>query len=175
MNADQFAKRLSEISPTATELKSWGIPEKMIPEWISTYKCKLKDGETRVINNPLLDLISRYDLSTVEIGMLQLGKTKNWKSSGQFQVIGTIESDGLAIRNSDFKIVLLDHDDPCYVLSPIAANADYALDAFIILADALKDISKVDKTGRDDWVRRCVQASGESDSLGLYKTLIGHF
>ena len=67
LDAQKFADELRQLTPPAEKLAEKGVSPEGIERAQKSYLCVEKKGLERQ-DDPILDLITRYDLSSVEIG-----------------------------------------------------------------------------------------------------------
>ncbi len=175
MTAEEFARRLFALTPTEDDLRAEGVPPSLVREFIDAYRCEPIAHHVPHDDDPLVDLIQRYDLSRVKIGVVYLGDLQNWVSSPEHRIVGTVEADGLAIRRADGMVVLLDHDCPSFVMSVVGIDSSRALDALLELAKGSRGVSLKSKFERAAAAARCAAAAGAPESEGFYATLLGAF
>ncbi len=76
MKAEQFAFELKILTPSKDAYVELGYPEGSIPQKLKAYEClplSIANNESNN-NNALLVLISNYDCSNVEIGVVSFFK-----------------------------------------------------------------------------------------------------
>lgn len=131
MEADQFVEALWACAPDIEQLKATGIPSEVAQRFRDAHLCRKKTEAVRYCD-PLLDLISRYDASTVEIGMILLGSSvvktdRNWQ-------VGEVEADPLVIDKATEEVQVEELYTNGHILSRCAESGGKFLDALLLAA-----------------------------------------
>lgn len=171
MNADTFVDRLRAARPTREQLHKLGVSsDEAIKTLQDDYVCIRKPASARSQLDPVLDLISRYEVSQMRIGFVAfLERPTTPKDGKPFTIVGTIDADLIAINDVTGEIVLLDGcHRTCYVMSKIASDSGRLLDALIVFAEASHKSPPIQNIGK-----LCADASGEEESRNLFAMLAG--
>jgi hypothetical protein len=131
--------------------------------------------------NPLLDLLSRYDCSHIEIGMNQL--IAHPLEYAMAWIVGKNEADSIILDKDTGEVRVTEHNPDGYtpedfVLSRCAKTGDMFLDAMVLVADYLQRLAAEDPDRSDEpvWHRYahdCARAAGGPDYLSHYIGLLG--
>jgi len=176
------------------ELMGQGLSRLEAENYRHGYICKRKPEELpKQSENPLLDLINRYDTSTLEIGFIMLNPANMEHidtailDKASRILVGEIEADPLVILSTTGEVQNLDHADLNYVIGTYAISGDCFLDALILLASyqppyesipptvELTEVQKVENNiAAHKHAIECAQAAGIDPSCcNLYEELIG--
>ena len=171
MNADEFVKKLSELA-VSMDRESYFLTE--------------KPAEIPQFDDPLIHLISSYDTSALEIGMVRLGCHKySFEPPSDKILVGCIESDILVIDPSTGIVELLDHEAPTYVMCICATSGNLFLEALLKLAafqypnkDLYGDLSIEKVKENNDAAYACAvecsEIAGVEVEGSIYYTLLGY-
>jgi hypothetical protein len=107
LQTDDFVKELKSIAPEDNNLKELGFDDDFIKIYLKTYELK-KRSEESLTNNPLLDLIYRYNIDDLNISFMSLNKVEDVIDVPKFIIFGSLDSDLLAIKKESNEIVVLD-------------------------------------------------------------------
>src|SRR4051812_22050680 len=192
MSADEFAAAIAALAPSVAELEAKGLSPQSAENFRKSYQCARRaDPPVPGNDNPLLDLLARYDCSRLEIAVVTLGPagiSKGYSdkllSQGK-RVIGAVEADPLVLDDKTGEIDLRDHSDPNFSMAKVAANGAKLLDALYLVASFRRphrgnrqNLSR--EQGMENYraasaqAQRATQAAGilEADG-GIYATLLG--
>lgn len=171
MNANEFIKRLEEIP---SRLEKLGLSQVDVQSLISNYTIKPKKTLVNY-DSPILDLVSNYMVSRLEIGMINFDEEIS--ETEDFIFFGKVEQDDLAISKNLGGLVMLESGSD-HVLYDCASNGGRFLDALIIVADFLErrvvddklfaDIDLNIKVGEE-----CGDIAGGDVYADFYKMLFG--
>lgn len=178
MNALEFVNSLKKIpnKERISQLIQLGMDKDFIEEYIGSYTFKQKGS--RRIDNPIEALISNYDGTTVEIGMVtfdvNLVEDENYIFFGRFEV------DFLAMDKKTGEIKLMDHKNLLFVINDCASNGLNFLSALLKAAIFLDKLLNDDKLANDQHLIceiaiSCSNIAGGKKYIGFYKTLLGCF
>jgi hypothetical protein len=179
MNADDFAVSLSRLAPASTELAAQGFSPLEAEAERESFMCGPRPGATPG-ENPLLDLLLRYDCSNIEIGMNQLigypvEHAVAW-------IVGKNEADSIILDKVTGEVLVTEYNPDGYsredfVLSRCAKTSDMFLDAMVLAADYLQrlavEFDRPDETVSRRYAQDCAQAAGGPDYLSHYVSLLG--
>ncbi len=137
----------------------------------------VKNGTDKVAANPLLDLLTRYDGTHVEIGMIRFSKPS--AHSDNKWVIGKDEADLLILDLNTQRIFVEEVGTDGYVLSQCAENADRFLTAILPAACFLARCTCEDGLYEDQDAARsqaqdCAEKAGGPEYFNFYATLVGY-
>lgn len=129
MDADVFATRLAACAPRIEE----GLcPEeqRIAESFLEEFLCKKRRGmDTPRHDDPVIDLVLRYDVSKVQIGLVSFRSTV----VGTFGKLwfGGAAADPLVLDPASLRVQLLDHAALPYVICECANTGGQFLDALI--------------------------------------------
>ena len=193
MNADTFVIKLAEC---AIPIEKWiedGATEDLAVELYESYFFKPKSPSSERNEDPILDLIARYDTSkfncrdiqfdTSYLKYIGIQKTlgRELKRTGKI-AIGNEESDYLVLNPKNSNIELLDHAKPDFVIAVCAINSSRFLDALFHLvmfelpySPFVNELNKhqlsVNNDARHKRARECAELAGGDP--GWYRNSLG--
>lgn len=177
MDAQKFANELRQLAPPAEKLAEKGVSPEGIEGIRKSYFCVEKEGLERQ-DDPILDLIARYDLSSVEIGSIRFADEPVQLDGSIY--IGEVEVDPILMDVTSREICVVDRDAHNHIMWWCARNGDSLLDALIIAErhlskcgydDALWD----DQVAACEVASDCAKAAGGTKYLDFYKMLVACF
>ena len=173
MDADTFAARLNSCAPSLNEALEMTEGRREAAEAIrDAYTCRRRPGmEIRVSDNPIIDLVRRYDLSSVEVGLVEFGSAI-YELAGKL-CFGKAEADPLVIDEDSGHVQLLDHASPGYVICECARNASQFLDALVAGTEILGGRRSEDIIEDFDVVNRCAELAGGDEYRVFYAQILG--
>lgn len=177
MNADDFVKRLGECIPPQEKLNALGLPKSRIREKINSRRATPRAGIPATRNqNPILELIQNYDLSTVDIGMVTF-LNRVIRKEGKL-IIGEFEQDPLMLNESTGEVYISDHIKPSHIMCKCALDGAHFLDALIIAARHLSECGvnyplAWDQTLKHSVAQECASKAGGKEYLKFCEVLIG--
>jgi len=177
MDAQKFAKELIQLAPPAEKLAEKGISPESIERAQKSYLCIEKKGLDRQ-DDPVLDLITRYDLSSVEIGMVRFTDTPIVQDGSM--CIGEFEVDPILMDITSGEIYVVDLAARNHIMWWCAKNGESFLDALII---AERHLSRCgydytfagDQAAAFEVASNCAEAAGGRKYLDFYKVLVACF
>ncbi len=178
MSEKDFVDRLKGTPFPKERYLSIGLDEDYIREKTSAYNPKLKEvlAQNTYINDPLARLVSDYDMSRTEIGMVRFGS--NVSETEDYFCIGKFEVDFICVSKLSHEVVIVGFDDPLGIAYKCAQNSAMFLDAMIVAGKFLENCG-VDKNLFNNQnsicliAERCSDLAGGMDYLNFYKVLIG--
>ncbi len=171
MNADEFVKKMTELAVSMDK---------------ESYFLAKKSEEIPQFDDSLIHLICNYDTSTLEIGMIRLGRHKySFEPPSDKILVGCIESDILVIDPLTGIVELLDHEDPNYVMCICATSGDLFLEALLKLAafqypheDIYGNLPIIKTKENNDAAYacaiECAKIAGVEVENSIYHTLLGY-
>jgi hypothetical protein len=185
MNADEFVEKLAKIAPSIDYLISCGyetIADEIRNGYFLTKRCRTIIA---TYQDPLIDLICKYDTSKFKIGMLTLGMMKHDFPAPPDKIhVGAIEADILAINPNTSIVELLDHAQPDFVIAKCAASGGCFLDAILFLASFklpypnFRNLSQTQRIENNqaiaDCALQCAKAAGITAQANIYEELLGY-
>jgi hypothetical protein len=153
-----------------------GLTEDYIIRTIDGYNPKPKTQRRNMISNdPILRLVSDYDLSKTEIGMLTFSAEVT--ETDDYFYVGKDEVDFLCISKSTHEVVTLPFYGPLKVAYKCAQNSSLFLEAIVIAAILLEKRSMnyefYDDAAAVAIAENCSDIAGGSDYLNFYRYLLG--
>lgn len=178
MTPEYFVLKLKELSPTKDILSANGFSDEEIAQIMKSYTCAPRAGHVNVHSDTLLRLLSAYDCSNLEIGLIRF--KEEVVEDVSYYIVGEVEADFLGISKTTKEVHVLDHTVPEHVVSFCASNSDAFLDALLSFASflylRLKNETLLDNTTFTKlWVQVCTDKAGGEKYLEFYKMLLGDF
>lgn len=130
MNAAEFVITLERLAPSRDDLNRCGYSDSEADEFLKCFRCGSRSSEQSIaaFDDAMLDLICRWDMSSVEIGSLTfLPEAKESSKSSDYLVVGRLETDLLAFDKKSYRWVLLDGDDETRILCEAAESGESLL------------------------------------------------
>lgn len=123
-------------------------------------------------DNPVLDLVLRYDMSTVRMGLVSFRNTIETISGKLW--FGKAEADRLVVDPGSSRIQLLDHAAPSYVICDCASSGAQFLDALIagIEPGPENDPFEEDSPELPPVAIQCARAAGGEEFLSFYRDIL---
>lgn len=190
MGASEFVSRLVKLVHSSEYYINKGLSIEEANEMVEDEKKSLllrpKSPESPEIEDPIEDLICRYDTSELEIGMIYLGKkTSACHIPSDKVLVGSIEADPLVINKKNGEIELLDHAQPDCVMAKCAASGGQFLEALLLLAsfepeytDFYGDLPETQAKENNEAARKkameCAKVAGVSTKSSIYEMLLGY-
>jgi hypothetical protein len=176
MNATEFVIALSACAPDTDALKRQGYESSLVAEFHDSY---IAVPNTMKSSNPdpLIALLSEYDLSSIVIGMVTFRRDPVEHSWGH--VIGYDEADPIVVESATGRIQIRDHASLAYVICSCAASSSQFLDAMANVA-CFSSRCKVEPSLYDDNDEKLRQAhesarlAGGNDYLRFYIDAVGY-
>lgn len=186
MDADNFVIQLQELTPSLSYLRKYGYVEEVVQELRESYFIKQRYPILEFHNDdPLMDLISKYDTSSFEIGILSLD-SGNYSLPTKFHkiLIGFVEADMLVFNIKSKEVEVLDYSQHDRIIFKCAASGEQFLNAMLVLAafelpnspfkGALTEKQK--KENQDAAIscaRLCAETAGIPSEEKIYGVLLG--
>ena len=178
MNVDVFVQRLYVSAPTPEQLFRVGLSSKDANE-ISDYFRFRRRGDNVPIDEHvfgLVDLISKWDGTTVEIGAIRFADHPI--DLGAMIQVGFVEDDPLIVDKQTGEIAVIDSSDQSTVVWKVARDSECCLDALDCLSRYFTGcaIQQIDYDNRDiamATAKNCAALAGGDEYLLFYSSLIG--
>lgn len=177
MTADDFIRQLAAAAPRSEQLQRVGLSPGESEDFRLSYFSKPKPtfaGERQT--DPLLDLLSRYDLGKVEIGMVtfasEIGADPDvWR-------VGKVEADPLVEDRRTSEVRVNEGNPRGQVLWRCARDGGRFLDALlpaaVFLGQCAYDSTVSENSGlHQAKAQECALAAGGNDYLDFYRMLVG--
>lgn len=177
MNEIEFVEQLRDVPFSHEVYSKIGLDKDYIIERISTYNpIEKKSNQNTCIDDPLVRLVTDYDVSSTEIGMVWFG-SKVTETDNYFYV-GKFEVDFLCVSRFSKEVVVLSFEDPLTIAYLCAQNSFLFLEAMIVAAKFLEKCG-IDESLYNDqkaicsMAENCAELSGGEKYLDFYKVLLG--
>jgi hypothetical protein len=178
MDKDHFVIKLKDFTPSREVYDKLGLSEAFIAKVIRSHQC-VPFSELRFNpepNNEIFKLLSSYDCSTVEIGVLTFNNEVS--EVGNYYIIGNVEADLLALNRITLEIQVLDYLVPSHVIWDCAANGERLLDALALCAEHFFKIHHNSALSENasfihEHVLQCAEKAGGEKYVDFYKLLLG--
>ena len=175
MEAEAFVEQLWACAPTLDNLVSEGLSHDEAEDFRRSYYF-VENGSDERGSNPLLDLLTRYDGTHVEVGMVCFSKPSAY--SDNRWMIGEVEADPLILDQNTQNIYVEERGTDGYVLFRCAESADEFLGAILLAARFLsrcvydgglyKDQAKICLQAQE-----CAEKAGGEAYFSFYAMLVG--
>lgn len=178
MLKEQFAKELKKLTPAKEDFINLGYSFELANNRLKEYECIFKGEDfKRYTNDELLDLLTFYDCSGLQIGIISFAK--EIKENADYYLIGEAEADILALSKVTLEVIVLDHENTDWPIWTCAANGEHFLDAILHTASFFssriknpKLVSNISYTYSN--VLQCTDKAGGEKYLDFYKVLLGY-
>lgn len=170
ISSDAFVEALGKLAPSVEELEGYGLCADEISEIRSSYTASIDKAESKRSRNAILDLLHRYNLSTIEIGDVTfLDSPINIEEGIHF---GYSESNILVVNLSNNTVEVRDIANTSYVINYCAASPSRYLECLLIVARCLG--GDLDNNTITSVAEKCAKKSGIPESMSYYLTLLGY-
>jgi hypothetical protein len=176
MTAEDFVRRLRTAAPGAEQLRNVGFSAQEAAEFQRSFVCVLRStAPTERQTDPLLDLLSRYELSTIEIGMITFASPA---AEPALVRVGAVEADPLILDRRTGEVLVTEGSPSGGVLWRCARDGARFLDALAPAAEFLArcafDLTlSDDASARRSRAEECSVAAGGAEYLDFYRMLLG--
>lgn len=176
MDVESFKKALEEAKPSIETLIRNGLSWDDAVEFRASNEVRDRDHPERISlpDRTLSELFSRYDVSKIEVGMIQFYKNPQPVSRGW--QIGEFEADDLILDAGSGEIIVLSIEAIDYVLCRCAKDGSSFLAALVLAAQFYEKCAENDQHGTALHMRAfeaCTAAAGGDIYSGFYKMLLG--
>lgn len=167
MNANEFASSLFEIMPSIDDLRKKGFEsDGMISRYRSWYVCLPREFPVSY-DNPVLDLIGRFDVSRVEVAGFSFdGDTK---TIDDLCIFGHFETDPIALDLNSGEVLRFYYYDMSLV-EHCAVDGGHFLDA--LLEVARFKVGLFDEKNIPKYLERVVASAGGLRYQSFYEELL---
>jgi hypothetical protein len=177
MTSDDFVRQLGAAAPRSDQLQQAGLSPRETEEFRLSYFCVPR--ATRLGGHeadPVLDLLSRYDLGKVEIGMVTF--TSEIGNDSEVWLLGKVEVDPLVEERRTGEVRVNEGSPRGRVLWRCARDGGRFLDALLPAAFFLGQCAYDSGVSENDSLRQgkareCALAAGGNDYLDFYRMLLG--
>lgn len=173
MDADTFVCRLAACAPSIDEGLSGKALQKAQSS-VEEYVCRKRVGmDNPVSDDPIIDLVLRYHLGGVEIGLVSFRNSIE-DISGKLW-FGTAEADVLVVDQGSSRIQLLDHAALPYVMCDCASSGSQFLDALIAGIELGQEIDPFEEDSPPSVPRslQCARIAGSDEFRPFYRGILG--
>lgn len=178
MDRDRFVVKLKEFTPSREVYEKLGFSEAFIAKMIRSHEC-VPIEELRINpepNSEILKLLSFYDCSTVEIGVLSFNNEVS--EVEDYYIIGNVEADLLALNKITLEIQVLDYLVPTHVIWDCAANGECFLDSLALCAEyffkTYNDAALAENTSfAHEYAIQSAEKAGGEKYADFYQLLLG--
>lgn len=174
MNAEQFIEEYKKLEYSKDELMSFGASEKSYKQYSDAFKVTVVN-DVVMYSDPIIDLISRYDLEYVEIGMVTF--KKQIIEVAEYYIIGNYEIEEIGISKLNGEIVNVDESREFSTMS-IAKDSESFLKSLLFAVKFFNNREKYPTLLQDEefaeiMVNECAEIAGGSKYLEFYQFLFG--
>jgi hypothetical protein len=182
MQAELFVRQLLFCAPTTDKLNELGLSEAEATEFIRSYACLPKSPATtrppiKDASDPLIELLSNWDLSNVQIGMVSFLDAPEVSKEGHVQ-IARVELDPLFITADGREVVVSEAGSEKHLLWRASKTGGQLLDALIVAAKfltqrAVQEINMDDSDAAKRIAELCATLAGGTEYHPFYAMLVG--
>lgn len=177
MAPEDFVALLNGLAPSNEKLESIGFTNEEAEDFAKTYECINRDkAESLTLTDEVLsELISRWDLSQITIGMIEfLELPQQYGSDVQ---LGLVETDPLVLSCESNKIAVIEAGTE-NILWLAAKDGAFFLDALVHTAGfltkrMLEEIDYDDLDSAGSAALECAKKAGGNEYIDFYKMLLG--
>jgi hypothetical protein len=176
MTAAEFVKRLAECAPSIEDLAREGYPPTIVSEFHDIFFAGPKPRRTESMEDPLLELVTNYDVSSLTIGMVKFRPAEFDPQLGW--IVGKDEADPIVIDRATGEVQLRELGKEWFVIAPCATDSSHFLDAMAAVA-CFMSRNMLDSTLDDDNEEKhrladlCAQLAGAPKYLSFYENALG--
>jgi hypothetical protein len=195
MIADEFVMELARMAPSLEELLALGCPEVAASERIAAFEAKPRlTSDATPADDPLLDLIGRYDTTTLEIGLMAFNQygLRYYRAAllAQRQVIVALyEVDPVAVCLDSGNVIQVDHAEPSYTMARWARDGGAFLEAILKWAafvppfgrerydaplwEPTREEIEANNAAARAWASECARIAGlDASESGVYESAL---
>jgi len=178
MEPDTFVKELANAAPNASNLERSGLSKEQARDLVKSFLCVKRELPLAEVSGSdrLLELLRKWDLSKVEIGMVRFPDPPTERSGKM--CVGCVEADPLVILPDTGEIAVHELGTKEHLLWLVAKNGSTLLDALVIAARFLEKRGAGTIDFDDYKAARlvaldCASAAGGDRYADFYKMLLG--
>lgn len=173
MKADEFINKLKSKQLDDILLKGAGFDINSIENYKSAFRVTKRRDGLIITDNPILDLITNYDVTNVNIGMVSFNQ--EIISDKFFFRIGKFEIDDLVIKKEDGEVLILEASTE-YTLWHCAYSSDNFLKAILYCVDVFNDNILIPERYNDIETlkvkaKECADLAGGLKYLSFFETM----
>jgi len=174
MNADNFVEQVKKAKPNKESLLSLGVSDEYIAKVDQAYSINQR-YTTAKYTQPLMDLVDRFEVSFLEIGMIGFNSKLEESSIGS--IVGTVESDLLVVDDVLGEVKVVEYNTN-HTLWSCAQNEANFLDAIAVAAAFLEKATFDDDLYENQEAIRavsehCSMLAGGEKYQSFYQMLLG--
>lgn len=175
MTAKEFVEQIKDFAVTKEALKEADFPDEFAGMLADGYRYKAV-GQIKNSTNEIINLISNYDMSQTEIGMISFNK--EIEENEGFLFFGKVELDPLAISKGNNEVVVVDYSNPDDIIQYCASNSSRFLSAmnaaWRAMTEFLMDEEKADDYEyREQVIANCTELAGGDAYFDFYDNMLG--
>ncbi len=134
MTSSEFVERLKALAPDEKDIFEIEPDKEFVEQYLSSYSLKRINDDT-VSNDPLLDLIYKYDISPLDISMIGFNNKEDVLETDKYIFFGKEEANALVINKITNEVILLNSEDPDYIISKCSKDTDSFLEALLLVEE----------------------------------------
>ena len=166
MTANKFAAELAKFAPDIPAMKAKGYPEGAIQAELRGFILQEKEGVKAIQDNPLLDLLTRFDCTLFILGNISF-QQPDYENGRAY--IAALDGSFLVL-NATNEIEEIEHEDDNYIQT-VAETPVQFLKILLVYAKYLHDQAANIPYSKESFINKCrrINASG----TGFYRKLFG--
>ncbi|MBC6999642.1 hypothetical protein [Cytophaga sp. FL35] len=178
MTSIEFADKLKSLAPSKESLSRLGVDDEFIKHYLNSYNLKRIKNEIAHID-PILNLINNHDVSNFDIGMINLNSADDVFETEKNIIVGSYDADMLAIDKITDEIVILDWENPDYVISRCSKDSETFLYAILEVAKINKEMFFDEGLSENQQAIKeksmeIAGIAGDERYLNFYLTILGY-
>ncbi|MEK6153608.1 hypothetical protein WIW50_10130 [Flavobacteriaceae bacterium 3-367] len=178
MTSSEFVDNLKLIAPSEKSLVEQGLKKDFIENYLDGYNLKMINSET-VTDDPLLDLIYKYDISNLDIGMIRFENRDDIMDTGRFILFGSYDADVVAIDKITNEVVVLDWEEESRIMGKCSKDTETFLSALLKVAEFNEKMSSNDNLLNDqdaikNKAREIASTAGGENYIDFYLNILGY-
>jgi hypothetical protein len=185
MDADEFSEKLLRLMPNLNEMLASGLSVRHCERVCSSFVVpRIKENDAG-IQDPLLDLVTNFDVSRLEICSVRfdLTHTIDYRPNNRTTMFATDDADYLVIDNETHEIAVVDSQSDGYVIGYCAKDGAHFLDALLEMARRIERASRtfhypidphnLPAMDRCEDAKACAEKAGGDKYLWFYQVALG--
>lgn len=169
MTADEFVAKLAKFAPDIQEMKTKGYPEGAIQAELRGFileELEEQKGKNTIKDNPLLDLLTRFDCSLFILGNISF-QQPDYENGRAY--IAALDGSFLVV-NAKKEIEEIEHEDDRYIQT-VAETPVQFFKILLVYAEYLHDQAANLLYSKESFIKKCrrINPSG----AGFYRKLFG--
>jgi len=180
MNADEFSERLNRLMPELSEMLASGLPTKHCERVRSRFVVPRITENNAGITDPLLDLVSNFDVSALEIGPVRFDSIykEYYRRNDRKTIFAMDDADFLVIDNQTHEIAVVDSQSDGYVIGFCAKDGTHFLEALLEIARRTTvhypfNRHSLPLIDHCENAKACAEKAGGDEYLWFYKVALG--